>query len=83
MTLLRPFIWFSFIILMACGCGASDSGGDKDRTPAQTVISGTLDLSTVVPSRDLVVVRTGLDPLVGSRWSQEEFVKDLILAIDE
>ena len=40
-------------------------------------------LSTVVPSRDLVVVRTGLDPLIGSRWSQEEFVKDVLLALDE
>ncbi|MFO8055954.1 MAG: serine hydrolase [bacterium] len=39
-------------------------------------------LATVVPSRDLVVVRTGLDPLVGSSWSQEEFVKDIIKAIE-
>jgi CubicO group peptidase (beta-lactamase class C family) len=37
--------------------------------------------STIVPSRDLVVVRTGLDPLVGSRWSQEEFVSDILGAI--
>lgn len=40
-------------------------------------------LSTIVPSRDLVVVRTGLDPLVGSRWSQEEFVKDVLAAISQ
>lgn len=38
-------------------------------------------LSTIVPSKDLVVVRTGLDPLLGGRWSQEEFVSDIIEAI--
>jgi len=40
-------------------------------------------LATIVPSKDLVVVRTGLDPLVGSKWSQEEFIKDIIAAIED
>jgi len=37
--------------------------------------------STIVPSKNLVVVRTGLDPLIGSRWSQAEFTADVIDAI--
>lgn len=37
--------------------------------------------STVVPSRDLVVVRMGLDPCEGSKWSQEECVRDVLEAI--
>jgi CubicO group peptidase (beta-lactamase class C family) len=40
-------------------------------------------LATIVPSKDLVVVRTGLDPLIGSKWSQEEFIKDIIAAIED
>ncbi len=37
--------------------------------------------STVVPSRHLVVARTGLDPLIGSNWSQAEFVSGILGAI--
>ena len=37
--------------------------------------------STVVPSRDLVAVRMGLDPCEGSKWSQEECVRDVLEAI--
>ena len=37
--------------------------------------------ATIVPSRDLVVARTGLDPLVESGWDQPAFVADLLSAI--
>jgi len=40
-------------------------------------------LSTIVPSRDLVVARMGLDPRVMSGWHQEDFVADILGAIDE
>ncbi|MEX2495398.1 MAG: serine hydrolase [Woeseia sp.] len=38
--------------------------------------------ATVVPGAQLVVVRTGLNPTDNSNWSQEEFVSDIIAAID-
>lgn len=38
-------------------------------------------LSTIVPSRDLVVVRTGLDPRGNDNWDQVEFVADVLKAI--
>ncbi len=37
--------------------------------------------STIVPSRDLVVVRTGLDPRDGTKWDQVEFTADVLRAI--
>ncbi len=37
--------------------------------------------ASVVPSRDLVVVRTGLDPIEGSGWDQRAFVADVLSAI--
>jgi CubicO group peptidase (beta-lactamase class C family) len=37
--------------------------------------------ATIVPSRDLVVARTGLDPLVESGWDQPAFVADVLSAI--
>ena len=36
---------------------------------------------TIVPERDLVIVRTGIDPL-GTAWSQERFVADIIALLD-
>jgi len=38
--------------------------------------------TTIVPSKDLVVVRTGLDPFQGANWDQAEFLKDIIAAIE-
>ena len=54
-----------------------------DRVPsdAYTTSGARGQLSTIIPSRDLVVVRTGLDPRPGAKWSQEEFVSDLLKAI--
>jgi CubicO group peptidase (beta-lactamase class C family) len=37
-------------------------------------------LATIVPATDLVVVRTGVDPL-GRRWQQPAFVADVIAAL--
>ena len=37
--------------------------------------------ATIVPSRDLVVARTGLDPLFESGWDQPAFVADVLSAI--
>jgi len=37
--------------------------------------------ATIVPSRDLVVARMGLDPLVESGWDQPAFVADVLSAI--
>lgn len=37
--------------------------------------------STVVPSKDLVVVRTGIDPLRGGKWDQTQFTAEVIAAI--
>lgn len=36
---------------------------------------------TVVPAHDMVVVRTGVDPL-GSQWNQPQFVIDVVAAFD-
>jgi CubicO group peptidase (beta-lactamase class C family) len=38
-------------------------------------------LATIVPAHDLVVVRTGVDPL-GVSWNQPEFVRHVIDALD-
>jgi len=38
-------------------------------------------LATIVPSRGLVVVRTGFDPNTGSTWSQEELVSGILAAV--
>jgi CubicO group peptidase (beta-lactamase class C family) len=55
-----------------------------DRVPADayTTAGARGQFSTIVPSRDVVVVRTGLDPSSGSKWSQEELVADVLKAID-
>jgi CubicO group peptidase (beta-lactamase class C family) len=37
--------------------------------------------STIVPSRDLVVVRTGLDPLTNDGWDQRDLVADVLAAL--
>lgn len=37
--------------------------------------------ATVVPSRDLVVARMGLDPLVESGWDRPAFVADVLSTI--
>jgi CubicO group peptidase (beta-lactamase class C family) len=37
--------------------------------------------ATIVPSRDVVVARMGLDPLVDSGWDQPAFVADVLSAI--
>jgi hypothetical protein len=34
-----------------------------------------------VPSRDLVVARTGLDPRTGSGWDQAQLTADVLSAI--
>jgi CubicO group peptidase (beta-lactamase class C family) len=54
-----------------------------DRVPKDTYTTAGArgQFSTIVPSRDLVVVRTGLDPNSGSKWSQEELVSDILKAI--
>jgi CubicO group peptidase (beta-lactamase class C family) len=36
---------------------------------------------TIVPQHDLVIVRTGVDPL-GKSWSQERFVADIVSLLD-
>ena len=48
--------------------------GDDPRVPADTyTTSGARgQLSTIVPSRDLVVARTGLDPYGADNWDQVE-----------
>jgi len=58
--------------------------GDDPRVPDDTYTTAGArgQHSTIVPSRDLVVVRTGLDPRPGSNWDQVEFVADVIAAID-
>ncbi len=55
-----------------------------DRVPADayTTAGARGQFSTIVASRDVVVVRTGLDPSPGSEWSQEELVADVLKAID-
>ena len=40
-------------------------------------------LSTIVPSRDLVIARTGLDPRAGGKWDQIEFTADVLNAIGD
>ena len=54
-----------------------------DRVPndAYTTSGARGQLSTIIPSRDLVVVRTGLDPRPGGKWSQEQFVSGVLEAI--
>ena len=37
--------------------------------------------ATIVPSRNLVVARTGLDPRTGSGWDQAQLVADVLAAI--
>lgn len=56
--------------------------GDNPLVPADTYTTAGArgQLSTIVPSRDLVVARTGLDPS-GSKWSQEQLVADVLQAI--
>ncbi|HJN43384.1 MAG: serine hydrolase [Vicinamibacterales bacterium] len=56
--------------------------GDDPRVPAGTyTTSGARgQLSTIVPSHNLVVTRTGLDP-AGSNWDQAELVADVVKAI--
>ncbi len=56
--------------------------GDDPRVPAGTyTTSGARgQLSTIVPSHNLVVTRTGLDPS-GSNWDQAELVADVVKAI--
>ena len=56
--------------------------GDNPLVPADTYATAGArgQLSTIVPSRDLVVARTGLDPS-GSNWSQEKLVADVLKAI--
>ncbi len=56
--------------------------GDDPRVPAGTyTTSGARgQLSTIVPSHDLVVTRTGLDP-GDSNWDQAELVADVVKAI--
>ncbi len=39
--------------------------------------------ATIVPSRDAVIVRMGLDPLQGSGWDQPGFVAEVLAAIAE
>lgn len=59
--------------------------GTDPRVPVDTFSTAGArgQLSTIVPSRDLVVVRTGLDPRAGDKWDQVEFVKDVLKAIGE
>ena len=56
-----------------------------ERVPADTFSTAGArgQLSTIVPSRNLVVVRTGLDPRGGDNWDQVEFVADVLAAISE
>jgi CubicO group peptidase (beta-lactamase class C family) len=57
--------------------------GRHPRLPADTYsTSGARGQhATIVPSRDLVVARTGLDPILESGWDQPAFVADLLSAI--
>jgi CubicO group peptidase (beta-lactamase class C family) len=57
--------------------------GDDPRVPddAYTTAGSRGQLSTVVPSRRLVVARMGLDPAAGGKWDQAGFVADLLAAI--
>jgi CubicO group peptidase (beta-lactamase class C family) len=57
--------------------------GRDPRLPADTyTTSGARGQhSTIVPSRDLVVVRTGLDPLMDSGWDQRDLVADVLAAL--
>ena len=58
--------------------------GDDPRVPAGTYTTAGArgQLSTIVSSHDLVVVRTGLDPSGGDNWDQAEFVSDVVAALD-
>lgn len=57
--------------------------GDDPRVPEGTFSTAGArgQLSTIVPSRDLVVARTGLDPRGGTKWDQVELVADILKAI--
>jgi len=57
--------------------------GDDPRVPAGTyTTSGARgQLSTIVPSHNLVITRTGLDP-AGSNWDQAELVADVVKGIE-
>lgn len=57
--------------------------GDDARVPADTYTTAGArgQLSTIVPSRDLVVARMGLDPRTGGKWDQVELVSDVLAAI--
>ena len=59
--------------------------GTDPRVPddAYTTSGARGQLSTIIPSRDLVVARMGLDPLMRGKWDQAEFVSDLLDAIAE
>lgn len=58
---------------------------NDDRVPADTyTTSGSRgQYSTIVPSRDLVVARTGLDPRTLSSWDQAAFVSSVLAAIED
>ena len=58
--------------------------GRDPRVPEHTYTTAGArgQLSTIVPSRDLVVARTGVDPS-GGNWDQIELVADVIAAISE
>ena len=57
--------------------------GDDPRLPpdAFTTAGSRGQLSTIVPSRRLVVARMGLDPASGGKWDQAELVADVLAAI--
>ena len=57
--------------------------GRDDRLPADAYsTSGARGQhATIVPSRQLVVARMGLDPLLDSGWDQRAFVADILSAI--
>lgn len=60
------------------------SGADDSRLPGDTYTTAGArgQYSTIVPSHNLVVVRTGLDPLIGDNWDQGEFVAKVIDALE-
>lgn len=57
--------------------------GADPRVPEDTYTTAGArgQLSTIVPSRNLVVVRTGLDPRGEDNWDQVEFVADVLRAL--
>jgi CubicO group peptidase (beta-lactamase class C family) len=58
--------------------------GYDDRVPdgSFTTAGHRGQFCTVVPSNDLVVVRTGLDPMEDDGWDQADFVADVVAALD-